>query len=127
MSARLSGVVLDSPDPRALAAFYRRLLGWHTVADEPGWVRLVPESGGTGLSFQHEPHYRRPEWPTRPDAPAMMAHLDFAVTDLATATEAALKAGAVLADWQPQERVRILLDPDGHPFCLFTAEDFPTA
>ena len=31
----------------------------------------------------------------------------------------ALKAGAVLAEHQPQQDVRVLLDPAGHPFCLF--------
>jgi hypothetical protein len=24
-----------------------------------------------------------------------------------------------LADFQPQDDVRVLFDPDGHPFCLF--------
>ena len=27
--------------------------------------------------------------------------------------------GATLADVQPQEDVRVHLDPDGHPFCLY--------
>ena len=27
--------------------------------------------------------------------------------------------GAVLPDFQPQEHVRVLLDPAGHPFCLW--------
>jgi hypothetical protein len=27
--------------------------------------------------------------------------------------------GATLAQVQPQDDVRVLLDPDGHPFCLF--------
>jgi catechol 2,3-dioxygenase-like lactoylglutathione lyase family enzyme len=36
----LSGVVLDAPDPRELAAFYRRLLGWEVIQDEPDWVKL---------------------------------------------------------------------------------------
>ena len=36
----VTGVVLDSPDARELAGFYRRLLGWQTTADEPDWVTL---------------------------------------------------------------------------------------
>ncbi len=28
-------------------------------------------------------------------------------------------AGAVLADYQPQDDVRVYLDPAGHPFCLW--------
>jgi catechol-2,3-dioxygenase len=31
----LSTINLDAPDPRELAAFYRNLLGYETVADEP--------------------------------------------------------------------------------------------
>jgi hypothetical protein len=27
--------------------------------------------------------------------------------------------GATLADYQPQDDVRVHLDPDGHPFCLY--------
>ena len=27
--------------------------------------------------------------------------------------------GAVLADCQPQEHVRVYLDPAGHPYCLW--------
>ena len=43
---------------------------------------------------------------------------------LATANAAAMArnyadAGATLADYQPQEDVRVMLDPAGHPFCLF--------
>ena len=32
------------------------------------------------------------------------------------------RAGAVLAEYQPQEHVRVWLDPAGHPFCLFLAD-----
>jgi hypothetical protein len=49
----------------------------------------------------------------------MMTHLDIAVEDLAAAVAWAVEAGATLAGYQPQENVRVLLDPAGHPFCLF--------
>jgi hypothetical protein len=52
----------------------------------------------------------------------MMSHLDIAVEDLEAGVAWALAAGATLADFQPQERVRVMLDPAGHPFCLFPAE-----
>lgn len=115
----LSGIVLDAPDPRALAAFYRELLGWTIKADEDTWVTLVGPDGGAKLSFQLEPVYVRPRWPSRADAPQMQAHLDIRVDDLAEAGARAVAAGAVLADFQPQEDVRVYLDPVGHPFCLF--------
>ena len=37
---RLTGTNIDAPDASALADFYRRLLGWKTDTDEPGWVVL---------------------------------------------------------------------------------------
>ena len=115
----LSGVVFDAPDPRALADFYRRLLGWEVSADEPDWVKIVPPGGGAGLSFQTESRYVRPVWPAGPGDQQMQVHLDIGVDDLDVAGREAVRAGAVLADHQPQEDVRVYLDPVGHPFCLF--------
>jgi catechol 2,3-dioxygenase-like lactoylglutathione lyase family enzyme len=115
----LSGVVLDAPDAHELAAFYQRLLGWPVTQDEPGWMKLSSPDGGAGLSFQTEPVYRRPTWPSDPTAQQMMTHLDIKVDDLELAGRHALAAGAVLADYQPQPDVRVYLDPAGHPFCLF--------
>ncbi len=116
---RLAATVLDAPDARALAAFYEQLLGWTRVADEPGWVMLRPPDGGTGLSFQSEPNFVPPVWPSAPGEQQMMLHLDIAVEDLEAGVAWALAAGARLADFQPQAHVRVLLDPVGHPFCLF--------
>jgi hypothetical protein len=115
----LAGIVLDSPDANELAAFYHRLLGWTAVQDEPGWVSLGAPDGGTRLSFQTEENYVRPVWPSRTDQPQMSVHLDIRVEDLDEAGAHAEKAGATLADYQPQEDVRVYLDPAGHPFCLF--------
>jgi catechol 2,3-dioxygenase-like lactoylglutathione lyase family enzyme len=118
----LTGVVLDSPDARALADFYRRLLVWETERDEPDWVMLRAPHGGAGLSFQTEEHYVRPVWPAGPGDPQMSVHLDIAVDDLAAAGRRAAAAGAVLASYQPQTNVRVWLDPAGHPFCLYLPE-----
>ncbi|HMD93781.1 MAG TPA: VOC family protein [Trebonia sp.] len=49
----------------------------------------------------------------------MMMHLDIAVEDLAPAVADALELGATLPDFQSQDDVRVLLDPAGHPFCLY--------
>ncbi len=49
----------------------------------------------------------------------MQLHLDFQVEDLPAAVARAEALGARQADHQPQDDVRVLLDPDGHPFCLF--------
>jgi catechol 2,3-dioxygenase-like lactoylglutathione lyase family enzyme len=115
----LSGIVLDSPDAQALAAFYRRLLGWTVTQDEPDWVKLASPDGGPGLSFQTEPAHTPPTWPAGPGDQQMMVHLDIAVDDLDDAGAHAVAAGATLAGFQPQDDVRVYLDPAGHPFCLF--------
>ncbi|WP_405146347.1 VOC family protein [Sphaerisporangium sp. NBC_01403] len=118
----LSGVVLDSLDPHELAAFYRRLLGWEVQQDEPDWVKLAAPDGGPGLSFQAETAYVRPAWPAGPGDQQMMVHLDILVDDLDVAGAHAVAAGATLAEFQPQDDVRVYLDPAGHPFCLFVSE-----
>ena len=115
----LSGVVLDSPDARELAAFYVRLLGWAVEQDDPEWVTLRSPDGGAGLSFQAEAAYTPPTWPSTPGDQQMMLHLDIEVDDLAAAGAHAEAAGATLAGYQPQEHVRVYLDPAGHPFCLY--------
>ena len=120
------GVVLDAPDASALAHFYQRLLGWALFKDTPDWATLAPsESAGYNLAFQTEPHYVRPVWPSQPGEPLMMAHLDLEVDDLEAATAHAVEAGAEVAAFQPQDDVRVLLDPAGHPFCLYL-DDPPT-
>jgi hypothetical protein len=49
----------------------------------------------------------------------MMLHLDFEVDELEAAVGHALELGAREAAFQPQDTVRVLLDPVGHPFCLY--------
>jgi catechol-2,3-dioxygenase len=115
----LSGIVLDSPDPRSLAAFYQRLLGWTVKTEDPTWVKLNAPGDGPGLSFQLEELHARPTWPSTAGDQQMQVHLDIEVDDLEAAGAHAIAVGAVLADFQPQEDVRVYLDPAGHPFCLF--------
>jgi hypothetical protein len=49
----------------------------------------------------------------------MSMHLDVEVDDLDQAVRHAVEAGAELAGYQPQLTVRVMLDPAGHPFCLY--------
>ncbi len=116
---KLTATVLDSPDAVALATFYHQLFpDWVLRADEPGWATLrTPD--GAGLSFAEEPDYVRPTWPTRPGDQQMMTHLDIEVDDLDAAGAVAVAAGAVRADFQPQDDTRVYFDPAGHPFCLW--------
>ena len=128
---QVSSVTIGAPDPRELAAFYERFLGWTVSAvegpppgdpPEAGWSQLRSPSGGPGLlslNIEFEKEYVRPVWPSAPGRQHITAHLDIPVDDLGAAVGRALEAGATLADFQPQEHVRVMLDPAGHPFCLF--------
>lgn len=118
----LTSIVLDAPDANELAAFYRGLLGWEVRTDEPGWVTLTAPGGGAGLAFQTERRYLRPTWPAGPGDQQMMTHLDIEVDDLVTAGAHATACGATLAEFQPQDNVRVYLDPAGHPFCLWVED-----
>ncbi len=118
---RLAAHVLDCPDPHALAAFYRDLLGGTIRADdEPDddWVTLelpgLPE-----LCFQRAEDHRRPRW-TDPGHP-QQAHLDFVGPDLPAAHERVLALGAVVLDDNGGDAGRgfwVYAEPAGHPFCL---------
>lgn len=113
------GTVLGAREPRALGQFYAELLGWKLNANEDTWVTLGMPGHPFNLAVQLEPHHEPPVWPGEAGAPGMQLHLDIEVDDLAGATEDAVALGARLAEFQPQTKVRVLLDPEGHPFCLY--------
>ncbi|MFE3036419.1 VOC family protein [Streptomyces canus] len=115
----MAATTLDAPDACELAQFYLRLLGWRTRKEEPDWVEIASPDGVAGLSFQTEPLFERPQWPSRGSGQQMMMHLDIEVDDLPSAVDHALALGATEADFQPQADVRVMCDPAGHPFCLF--------
>ena len=112
-----------------------RLLGWEVEElvgprdDRPpgwGWGRLRPpdKAPGQKIEVQWQEHYQQPVWPGRPGQPTMQWHLDWWVEDLEAGVTWAIDCGAVEASPQPTNRdlsrLRIMLDPAGHPFCLWT-------
>ena len=121
---RLSGPVIGCGDAWELAEFYAALLGWNVVdrsEEVPGgWALVRSPSGEHKLEFQQEEPFVPPVWPTVAGEQQMGMHLDIAVEDLAAGVEYAVSLGARVAGHQPQEgRVAVMLDPAGHPFCLF--------
>jgi hypothetical protein len=112
--ARFVGVSLDCADPAALADFYLGLLGGQVLwrsADSTGIS--VP---GVVLAMQQVAGYRPPSWPG-----SSVVHLDLTPSeDVEDAAARAVAAGAILAEYQPDSRWRVLLDPAGHPFCITT-------
>ncbi len=115
----LTTVNIGAPDPGALARFYGKLLGWDIRVEEPDWVVLKNLESGATLSFQTESSHVRPVWPAAPGEQQMMMHLEIRVEDIDSAGAHAAACGATLADYQPQDDVRVYVDPAGHPFCLW--------
>lgn len=119
---KLYSFTIDCQDPRALADFYARLLGWEVPFSDGDWACVGAPGAGQGaypgLTFQRDPAYRPPVWPQAPEAQQQMAHLDFAVNDLEQAVAHAVACGASVAPDQFSDGWRVLFDPAGHPFCL---------
>ena len=117
---RWTGVCIDCADAEELADFYGRLLGWEvTDRDGKGWIAMRDPEGGVGLLFQAEAAYRAPRWPEDSEGQDKMLHFEIKVDDLDASVAHAVESGARVAEHQPQPRVRVMLDPAGHPFCLY--------
>ena len=117
------GTAIEAPDPAALAAFYSRLLGWPVVHEEPGTAIVKPPQDSVFIVFQLAEDYVPPVWPPAPGEQRTMMHLDIQVDDLDAAVADAVALGAQVAEFQPQDHVRVLLDPAGHPVCLCLDEE----
>lgn len=62
----------------------------------------------------------------RPQRAHIATHVDLQVGDLESAVAEAVARGATVAGHQPQENVRVLIDPAGHPLCLCRDEGWGT-
>ena len=138
MRTRLSGPVIGCGDAWELADFYASFLGWDIVGrserDPGGWALVKSPNRQQKLEFQREEPFVPPTWPTVAGEQQMGMHLDIAVDGLAPmsamderrqqfgeAVQYAVSLGARVAEHQPQpERVLVMLDPAGHPFCLWS-------
>jgi catechol 2,3-dioxygenase-like lactoylglutathione lyase family enzyme len=131
--ARFRGPVLDARDAVELARFYAGLLGW-SIKDEYGgdggsWALIESPDGDLKMEFQGANDYTSPVWPNRAGDQQMMMHIDIAVEVLGgdedprprffALVDHAVALGAQVAAHQPQQdRVVVMLDPAGRPFCL---------
>ena len=138
----LRQVVLDCPDARALAEFYRQLLNLqYRPGDEPPaageldptgheWLVLRDSTGTNRLAFQQVAQLSQVTWPEGP-IPQQL-HLDLTVPivqNLDAQHERALALGAKLLrdrSNDPEEPLRVYADPAGHPFCIFVANAVAT-
>ncbi|MEO6652443.1 MAG: VOC family protein, partial [Ilumatobacteraceae bacterium] len=120
----LVGVCIDAADGESVAAFYAGLLGWDiTASDDNGWFQLHDPDGHIALNIQQEAGYEPPVWPERSAQQQKMMHLEIEVQDLERSLHRAVALGGVEAPFQPpdrdRDRLRVVLDPAGHPLCLF--------
>jgi catechol 2,3-dioxygenase-like lactoylglutathione lyase family enzyme len=111
MLGRLHHVILDCPDPAALAGFYSRLLGQPVTYQSADFAVVAANDQSSGLAFQLAPDHQPPTWPD-PAIPQQF-HLDVMVEDVAEAGPRALAIGARELDGE-----NVYADPAGHPFCL---------
>lgn len=133
----LRQIVLDTTDARALAEFYRQLLGFeyrpgyeppppgHDDVRGRDWLIVVHPSGSPQVGFQQVAALTPSTWPDH--AVPQQLHLDLTVPNngqLAAQHRRALELGArLLLDRSddPDEQLVVFADPDGHPFCIIVA------
>ena len=137
----LRTVVLDATEARALAEFYRQLLGYvYRPGDEAppagqpdpqgeDWLVLRDRAGETRLAVQCVGELPVSTWPD--SGVPQQLHLDMTVPDideLGVQRDRAVALGArMLLDrsTDPDEPLYVFADPAGHPFCIFVSPDHP--
>jgi catechol 2,3-dioxygenase-like lactoylglutathione lyase family enzyme len=119
MHGRLHHVILDCPDPRALARFYSALLGQPITYDSDDFVVVSTDDTSSGLAFQLASNHRPPTWPSS-DVPQQL-HFDIMVENVADATPYVLALGALRLNDSD-----VFADPAGHPFCLIKRPGWAT-
>jgi hypothetical protein len=113
-------VVLDCLNPSALSDFYVKLLGWSKGYNKEDFVIIGSEDSNVDIGFQRNPDYVPPKWPEVGGRQQQMLHLDFYVKpdEHDQWVRHAISCGAKKADTQYSEDWTVMLDPEGHPFCL---------
>ena len=113
---QLRAVTIDCSNPAELAEFYGRLTGFEVTHSSDDFAS-VAASRDLSLLFERVNGYKAPSWPSQ-DVPQQF-HLDLGSDDLEASERLALSLGASKPSEQPGgDRWRVLLDPQGHPFCL---------
>ncbi len=115
MIGRLRSVVIDCPEPVALAEFYAELLGLDSAERGDDWSVIGGGEGEPRVAFQRADDFREPRWPD-PERPQQF-HLDVRVDDVDAAEQRVLAMGARRLPGEGED-FRVYADPVGHPFCL---------
>lgn len=112
MIGRLHHVIVDCPDPPALARFYSELLGMPVTYEADDFVVVAASDRTSGIAFQLAPGYEPPHWPD--PASSLQMHFDVMVDDKDDAAARVLALGARPLPGGDH----VYADPAGHPFCL---------
>jgi len=108
--------VVDTRDPRALAAFYVELVGGKITADDDDWVVVTDDQGGR-LAFQLSPEHEPPVFPDPKGSQQFHLDVRIAHEDLDGATRRITELGGRRLDVGGDD-FRVFTDPAGHTFCL---------
>ncbi|AVH22562.1 VOC family protein [Nocardia cyriacigeorgica] len=116
MTTRLACVVFDADQPRMVADFWARLLGWTVTLDRPGEVDVAgPDAAGSDLALTFIPASRAKTGKNR-------IHLDVASRSTdhqRMQVDRAMALGARAVDiGQGAVPWTVLADPEGNEFCV---------
>ena len=113
----IGDISIDCKEPEKLCEFYENISGWRKCVMY-GWPALVAENGLVILFMGCDFEYIPPVWPEEPGRQQKQMHFNFGVDNLQAAEEEAVSFGAVKSSCQYGEHYIVMLDPEGHPFCL---------
>ncbi|ASO21159.1 putative enzyme related to lactoylglutathione lyase [Actinoalloteichus hoggarensis] len=114
MTSRIEALSIDATDPKALADFWCRVLGWEVAEDVEGGVGIAPP-GETESRIAIFP-------PAGTKTQKNRLHLDLRADGVSAEVELArlLDLGARRVDvgQGPDVTWTVLADPEGNEFCL---------
>jgi len=122
MTTSIAMITLDCAEVGPVADFWRAALGYEQVAGDGENYAMLKTENGPALGLGKVEDYQSPGWPN--ERGSKQFHLDLAAEDIDAETERLVELGATLAEPQPGETWRVLLDPAGHPFCVTDAANW---
>ena len=121
-----NGVCIDCApaDFEEMIALYTGMFGIQVLDKEERWAMVGDAEAGMTINIQAEDWYVPPVWPENAGVQSKMMHFEILVENVDRAVARAISLGASEAPNQPADRdpsrLRVLLDPAGHPFCLWS-------
>jgi glyoxalase superfamily protein len=122
MTTTIAMITLDCAEVTPVADFWKAALGYEQVAGDGENYAMLKGGGGPAVGLGKVEDYEPPAWPNPHGSKQF--HLDLAAEDIDAETDRLVGLGATLAEPQPGETWRVLLDPAGHPFCVTNAANW---